>query len=149
VLRDVRPYNPAKVIRIFGATYHLQLQGRRERQARNQQESGPLIRADFLLDLLFDPEDGGDMFLRNVVYLSPDYMALHPRHRSSKPLLLALSFSPQGVWNVSSGFAASSMVKFTNVSVECIISIFWVEEYPSNRKTGVFLSLQYVSPKCR
>jgi hypothetical protein len=29
--------------------------------------------ASFLLDLLFDPEDGGDMFLRNVGRLSADY----------------------------------------------------------------------------
>jgi hypothetical protein len=27
----------------------------------------------FLLSLLFDPEDGGDMFLRNVGLLSSDY----------------------------------------------------------------------------
>jgi hypothetical protein len=28
---------------------------------------------------LFGPEDGGDMFLRNVGWLSTDYMALYPR----------------------------------------------------------------------
>jgi hypothetical protein len=32
--------------------------------------------ADFLLGLLFEPEDEGDMFLRNVGWLSTDYMAL-------------------------------------------------------------------------
>jgi hypothetical protein len=28
------------------------------------------------LGLLFDPEDGGDVFLRNVTWLSTDYTAL-------------------------------------------------------------------------
>jgi hypothetical protein len=31
-----------------------------------------------LLDLLFEPEDGGSMFLRNVDELQPDYMASYP-----------------------------------------------------------------------
>jgi hypothetical protein len=34
--------------------------------------------AGFLLGL-FDPEDGGGMFLRNVVSLSMDYRTLYPR----------------------------------------------------------------------
>jgi hypothetical protein len=36
--------------------------------------------AGFLLGL-FDPEDGGDMFLRNVGRLSTDYTALSPRRQ--------------------------------------------------------------------
>jgi hypothetical protein len=35
--------------------------------------------AGFLLCLFFDPEDGGDMFLRNAGWLSTDYTALYPR----------------------------------------------------------------------
>jgi hypothetical protein len=35
--------------------------------------------ADFLLGLFFDPEDGGDMFLRNLCWLSTVYTALYPR----------------------------------------------------------------------
>jgi hypothetical protein len=33
----------------------------------------------FLLGLLFDLEDGGDMFLRNVGSFSTDYTALYPK----------------------------------------------------------------------
>jgi hypothetical protein len=32
-----------------------------------------------LRGLFFDPEDGGDMFLRNVYLFSTDYKALYPR----------------------------------------------------------------------
>jgi hypothetical protein len=35
--------------------------------------------AGFLLILLFNPEDGGDMFLRNVGSLSTGYKTLKPR----------------------------------------------------------------------
>jgi hypothetical protein len=37
----------------------------------------------FLLCLFFYPEDGGDMFLRNVGWLSTDYTALYPRRQDS------------------------------------------------------------------
>jgi hypothetical protein len=39
--------------------------------------------AGFLLALLFDPENGGDMILRNISCLLPDYMVLHPRRQKS------------------------------------------------------------------
>jgi hypothetical protein len=32
-----------------------------------------------LLSFFFDPEDGGDVFLRNVSWHSTDYTALYPR----------------------------------------------------------------------
>jgi hypothetical protein len=35
--------------------------------------------ASFSLGLLFEPEDGGDAFLRTVGGLLPNYMALQPR----------------------------------------------------------------------
>jgi hypothetical protein len=37
-----------------------------------------LLHANLLLGLPFDPEDVGDMFLRNVGWLAPEYTALHP-----------------------------------------------------------------------
>jgi hypothetical protein len=74
---DITPCIPLKVNRHFGGTCHLHLQGRRKNQARNQRESFPLaftlvsylaysFHAGSLLRLFFDPEDGDDMFLRNI-----------------------------------------------------------------------------------
>jgi hypothetical protein len=37
----------------------------------------------FLAQLIFDPEDGGDMFLRNVAGILTDYTPLHPRRQNS------------------------------------------------------------------
>jgi hypothetical protein len=42
-----------------------------------------LLRAGFLRGLFFDPEDGGDMFLRNVGSISMDYKASYPRRQNS------------------------------------------------------------------
>jgi hypothetical protein len=53
---DMTPCNPTKVNPCFGVTYHLHLQGRRI----------SLLRASFLRFLFFRPEDGSDMFRRNV-----------------------------------------------------------------------------------
>jgi hypothetical protein len=36
----------------------------------------------FLFDLFFDLEDGGDMFSRNVIWFTTDYMALYPRTKN-------------------------------------------------------------------
>jgi hypothetical protein len=45
----------------------------------------------FLLFLFFDPEDGGDMPLRNIGRLSTDYTALYPqRKNSSKKFILII-----------------------------------------------------------
>jgi hypothetical protein len=39
--------------------------------------SGYFLHAGFLLGLFFGPEDGGDMFLRNVGWFLKDYMVLY------------------------------------------------------------------------
>jgi hypothetical protein len=41
------------------------------------------IHAVFLLGLFFDSEDGGDMSLRNISWLSTYYKALYPRRQNS------------------------------------------------------------------
>jgi hypothetical protein len=45
-----------------------------------------------LLGSFFDPENGGDMFLRKVGCLSPDYPALYPRRQYSLE---------EGSWDIS------------------------------------------------
>jgi hypothetical protein len=44
-----------------------------------------MLHSDFLLGLVFDPEETSDMFLRNVDLLSTNYMPLYyRRYRSLK-----------------------------------------------------------------
>jgi hypothetical protein len=53
---DTTPCSPLKVKRRFGGICCLHLQCRRISHARNKQSYG----------LILDPEDGGNMFIRNV-----------------------------------------------------------------------------------
>jgi hypothetical protein len=86
---DITPYSPLNVNRGFGGTCYLHLQGRRINQTINQYEAGSKqnsatynMQVSYLAS--FDPEDGGDMFLRNIGCLSTDYTALYlRRHKSS------------------------------------------------------------------
>jgi hypothetical protein len=63
---DITPCSSLKVNRRVGGT-SLHLQGERISQARNQRETGgKQSRAGLLRDLFFHPENGGDIFLRNI-----------------------------------------------------------------------------------
>jgi hypothetical protein len=48
-------------------------------QRRNHHEAGNKLHAGILLGLIFDPEDGGYMFLRNVGWLSTGKTVLYLR----------------------------------------------------------------------
>jgi hypothetical protein len=41
------------------------------------------LHTGLLLGLFINPEDGGDMFLQKVGWLSTDYIALYPRRQDS------------------------------------------------------------------
>jgi hypothetical protein len=62
-LLECMPYSPLEANRRFGGAYHFHL----------QTSACYLLLAGFLHGLLFGPEDGGKMFLRNVDLLSTDY----------------------------------------------------------------------------
>lgn len=42
-----------------------------------------LLHTDFLFGLILNPEEGGNMVLRNTGRLSPEYMAVYPRRQNS------------------------------------------------------------------
>jgi hypothetical protein len=48
--------------------------------------------AGFLLGLFFRPEDGGDIFLRNVGLILTDYTALYPRRYNCSYRIFVVSF---------------------------------------------------------
>jgi hypothetical protein len=45
-----------------------------------------LLHAGFLLDLPFNPEDGGDIFIRKVGELLSDYTTFHTRRQTCSPV---------------------------------------------------------------
>jgi hypothetical protein len=79
-------HSPLKVNRRFGGIYRLHIQCRRISRARN--ELTDCFHAGFLLGLLFDREDGCDIFLRNVGWLSTDYTTSYPRRQYSSGNIL-------------------------------------------------------------
>jgi hypothetical protein len=76
---DMTLCSPLSFNQRFGETYRLYLQGRRNKFSKNpaskQVASRMLV---FCWTYFFDPEDGGDMFLRNVGWNSTDYTASYP-----------------------------------------------------------------------
>jgi hypothetical protein len=65
---DITPCSALKDSRRFGETYLI---------------FGFPLPGGFLLGLLLNPEDGGDIFLQNVGCLSTDYTALYPKRQNS------------------------------------------------------------------
>jgi hypothetical protein len=63
---DVTQYSLLKVNRSFGGTCRIHLQAWKTSQARNRRQASRALLATYI----FDPEDRGDMFLRNVGWLS-------------------------------------------------------------------------------
>jgi hypothetical protein len=53
-----------------------------------------MIHASFLLSVFFNPEDGGDMLLRKVGWLSADYTALYPRRYNSSMQVIFMTHNP-------------------------------------------------------
>jgi hypothetical protein len=66
LLRYNTPCSLGKVNGRFGGLYRFRLEGRRESQARNQQEEAQAEITDFVVGLFFNPEDGSVMFLQHV-----------------------------------------------------------------------------------
>lgn len=77
---------PLNVNRRLGITCRLNLQGGNICQGKPQNETGSKLLLSALcwqfLGLLFDLENGGDMFFRNTSILSSDYTVLYPRIHS-------------------------------------------------------------------
>jgi hypothetical protein len=66
---NMTPRNLVHVHRRYGTTHCPDLQGLLPNQTN---------RFSYLIGLVFDPEDGGSRFVRNVVKLVPDYAASQP-----------------------------------------------------------------------
>jgi hypothetical protein len=76
--QNVMPFSLIKVQRGSGGTYCLHPQGL-AKQTTSQQASSRLYPSGCMFGLLFDTEYGGNMFLRNVGKVLPNYMASDPR----------------------------------------------------------------------
>jgi hypothetical protein len=114
---DVTPCILLKVNRHFGRTPCIHLQRRRISQARNS--ASHLLRAGFLLCLLFVPEDGSEVILRNVCWLLTGYKVLCPRLQNFSEGIyfetLCRSWSFQGTAHCTyiAEFLALSIVRYS------------------------------------
>jgi hypothetical protein len=83
---EIRPCSPLIVNGRFGGTYRLHLHGRKyaKQEASMKQVASRLCW--FLAWLTFRPEDGSDVFLRTVGWLSTNYMTLYPLSQETELL---------------------------------------------------------------
>jgi hypothetical protein len=91
---DITLCSPLKVNRRFGRVSSLHIQRRRKKPPWTR-FACYLFHAGLFLGLYFDPENEGDMFLRNVGSLSMGYtpLYLHPSLTFSFSLILLMSLS--------------------------------------------------------
>jgi hypothetical protein len=77
VFYDMTSRSQMLVNRGFSGEYGLHYQSQRVSLARNRYETGIMTSSCFLLqdNFLLGHENGGNMFLRNLRLLSPDYSA--------------------------------------------------------------------------
>jgi hypothetical protein len=78
---DITPCSPLIGNWRFEGTFRVHL----EVEEEAKEETSMKQVADFLLALFFDPEDGGDMFLRNISWLITRYTTLHPKYVTAFP----------------------------------------------------------------
>jgi hypothetical protein len=95
---DMTLCSPLSLNRRFGGIYRLHFQ----------------LACWFCWTYFFDPEDGGDMFLRNVGYNSTDYTASYPRrwYSSSTPMVANL-FESEALLIWINKFKAPQLIKMT------------------------------------
>jgi hypothetical protein len=81
---DIKPCILLKVSQCFRGIHCLHLQSWRISQSSiTPAKACCRLHTGFLLDLLFNPEDGSHIFLWNVHWLSTDHIALYPRRQNS------------------------------------------------------------------
>jgi hypothetical protein len=77
VFWDMTSCSPWKVSRRFGGIFRPSSSGSKNKSSKKV--ACYLLHIGFLLGLFFYPEDGSDMFFRNISWISTDYTALHPK----------------------------------------------------------------------
>jgi hypothetical protein len=101
-----------KVNRRFGMTCRRVIQARSQHEADRAQSSNCcLLHADFLLDFLFNPEDGHDMFLWNAGWLPPDCTAWYPGGQRSSYAYLFMN--PQSLLDLGRFFSFLIVYAYT------------------------------------
>jgi hypothetical protein len=103
-----------------------------------------LYHAVFLLGLLFNSEDEGDIFLRNVRWLSTDYAALYSRRYNSWNYTFSRSQWPRRVRHEMSS-PAQAVGSWVRIPLEAWISVFMLSCICSGLMTG-WASVQWVLP---
>jgi hypothetical protein len=86
-----------------------------------------LLLADFLLDLLFDPEDGRHTFLRIVGKLLQKCKALQPRRLNSSILKTERLRTKHSVPELVTWISSSSRVQDTSILIMVLLGLIPVE----------------------